>query len=117
MNRMRHAALFLSALLLVGLAAACGDGGSATSSGPTGGSGGTGGTGGSGGSGGTGGMPPAPSGPPGMETVSAGDFWYLPPGHAPIVEEDAEFVELSPPAQYDEVLAVLQRNAANAAAG
>ena len=50
------------------------------------------------------------------ETLQAGDFWYLPPGHAPMCEEDAEFVEFSPPEQYDEVLAVLLRNAAAASA-
>lgn len=46
------------------------------------------------------------------ETLGAGDLWYLPPGHTVIVDEDVEFVEFSPPAEHDEVLEVLQRNAA-----
>jgi hypothetical protein len=48
------------------------------------------------------------------ETLQAGDFFYMPPGHAPVVEEDAEFIEFTPPKEYDEVLAVLKRNAAAA---
>ena len=46
------------------------------------------------------------------EALGAGDLWYLPPGHTVVVEEDVEFVEFSPPGEYDEVLEVLQRNAA-----
>ena len=45
------------------------------------------------------------------ETLVAGDLWYLPPGHTVVVDEDVEFVEFSPPEEYDEVLEVLQRNA------
>ncbi|MDC0744349.1 hypothetical protein [Polyangium mundeleinium] len=79
MNRMKHGALYLSALLLWGMVAACGgDGSSTTPTGPTAGTGGGGGSGGTGGDGGTGGMPPVPPGPPGMETVSAGDVMKSP---------------------------------------
>ena len=46
------------------------------------------------------------------EMLAAGDLWYMPPGHTVIVDEDVEFVEFSPPEEYDEVLEVLQRNAA-----
>ena len=30
------------------------------------------------------------------ETVSAGDFIYLPPGHSAVAEEDTEFLEVTP---------------------
>lgn len=49
------------------------------------------------------------------ETLAAGDLYYLyylPPGHTVIAEEDVEFIEFSPPDEYDEVLAAVQRNAA-----
>jgi hypothetical protein len=46
------------------------------------------------------------------ETLQAGDVFYLPPSHVPIVEEDLEFFEVSPPAAADELLAALHRNAA-----
>jgi len=78
MNRLKHGALCFSALLFLGLVAACGDGGASTSTGSTSGTGGGGGSGGSGGSGGDGGMPPAEPGPPGMDIVSAGDVMKSP---------------------------------------
>ena len=40
----------------------------------------------------------------GEETLRAGDLFYLPPGHTPLVEEDAEFVEFSRPAEFQPVL-------------
>ena len=46
------------------------------------------------------------------ETLEAGDLWYLPPGHTVVVDEDVEFVEFSPPKEYDETLEVLRQNAA-----
>lgn len=49
------------------------------------------------------------------EVLAAGDLFYLPPGHTGLVEEDVEFVEFSPPAEHDEVLDVVKRNAAAAA--
>lgn len=78
MNRMKHGALYLSALLLLGMVAACGDGSSSTTPGSTAGTGGGGGSGGTGGEGGAGGRPPVPPGPPGNETVSAGDVMRSP---------------------------------------
>lgn len=48
------------------------------------------------------------------ETVEAGDLWYLPPGDTVIVDEDVEFVEFSPPREYDETLEILYQNAAQA---
>jgi hypothetical protein len=50
------------------------------------------------------------------EVLGAGDLFYLPPGHAPLVEEDVEFVEFSPPAEHDAVLDVVKANAAAAPA-
>jgi hypothetical protein len=41
---------------------------------------------------------------------------YIPPGHVPIVEEDIEFLEFSPPAEHEAVLDVVKRNAAAAGA-
>lgn len=52
-----------------------------------------------------------------VETLQEGDVFYLPPGHVPIVEEDLEFFEVSPPDQVDEVLAAFSRNVAAAAGG
>ena len=46
------------------------------------------------------------------EVLRAGDLFYLPPGHAPLVEEDTEFVEFSRPAEHEAVLEVVKRNAA-----
>ncbi len=51
----------------------------------------------------------------GEETLQAGDLFYLPPGHTPLVEEDAEFVEFSRPAEFQPVLDHLARAAASAA--
>ena len=38
------------------------------------------------------------------EVLQAGDLFYLPPGHTPLVEEDVEFVEFSRPAEHQPVL-------------
>jgi hypothetical protein len=51
----------------------------------------------------------------GEETIQAGDLFYLPPGHAPLVEEDVEFVEFSRPAEFQPVLDHLARAAEGAA--
>ena len=48
------------------------------------------------------------------EVMQAGDLFYIPPGHAPIVEEDIEFLEFSPPAKHEAVLDVVKRNVAAA---
>ncbi len=47
----------------------------------------------------------------GEETLQAGDLFFLPPGHTPLVEEDAEFVEFSRPAEFQPVLDHLARAA------
>jgi hypothetical protein len=48
------------------------------------------------------------------EYLTAGDLFYLPPGHTAFVEEDCLFVEFSPPADHTAVLDVVKRNAAAA---
>ena len=50
------------------------------------------------------------------EILSAGDLFYLPPGHTPYVEEACEFVEFSPPAEHQHVLDVITSNIAAAGA-
>lgn len=50
------------------------------------------------------------------EVPGAGDLFYLPPGHTPVVEEDCEFVEFSRPEEYQPVLEHVQAAAAAAAA-
>ena len=52
----------------------------------------------------------------GEEILTAGDLFYLPPGHSPFVEEDVEFVEFSPPAEHQAVLNTIQANIATASA-
>ena len=48
------------------------------------------------------------------EMLTAGDLFYMPPGHTGVVEEDVEFVEFSPPSEHEAVLDVIKRNAAAA---
>ena len=48
------------------------------------------------------------------EVLRAGDLYYLPPGHAAIVEEEFEAVEFSNPVAHEQVLDVVRRNAAMA---
>jgi hypothetical protein len=48
------------------------------------------------------------------EVLRTGDLYYLPSGHAAIVEEDFESIESSPPAAHEQVLDVIKRNAAKA---
>jgi hypothetical protein len=45
----------------------------------------------------------------GEEVLQAGDLFYLPPGHTPLVEEDIEFVEFSRPEEHQPVLDHVQR--------
>jgi ribosomal protein L16 Arg81 hydroxylase len=52
----------------------------------------------------------------GEEILRAGDLFYLPPGHTPLVEEDVEFVEFSRPTEHQAVLDVVERNLAAAGA-
>jgi hypothetical protein len=42
------------------------------------------------------------------EVISAGDAYYMPPGHIPVVEEDAEVIEFSPAGEYQKTMAALE---------
>jgi hypothetical protein len=44
------------------------------------------------------------------ETFVAGDAYYAPPGHLPVVTADTSIVEFSPSAELDATMAVVQRN-------
>jgi hypothetical protein len=46
------------------------------------------------------------------KVLEAGDLFYMPAGHTPLVEEDTEFVEFSPPAEHQPVLDHVARTAA-----
>jgi hypothetical protein len=46
------------------------------------------------------------------EVYEAGDAYYAPPGHIPVVEAGTEVVEFSPALEYSQTLAVLERNLA-----
>jgi hypothetical protein len=46
------------------------------------------------------------------EVVSAGDAYYLPPGHTTHFDEDTEIVEFSPKGEYQKTLEVAGRNVA-----
>jgi hypothetical protein len=48
------------------------------------------------------------------EIVSAGDAYYLQPGHLPLFLEDSEIVEFSPLGEYQETLEVVGQNIAAA---
>ncbi len=47
----------------------------------------------------------------GEEVISAGDVYYLPPGHNLICEEDGEVVEFSPQGRYQETMDAVADNA------
>src|SRR6476646_44710 len=51
------------------------------------------------------------------ESSEAGDAYYAPPGHIPVVTAGAEVVEFSPTDEYAKTQAVLARNLAAAQAG
>jgi hypothetical protein len=53
----------------------------------------------------------------GDETYAAGDAYYAPPGHIPVVTSGTEVVEFSPAEEYSRTLEVLARNFAAAQAG
>ena len=53
----------------------------------------------------------------GDEVLSAGDFYYLPPDHTGVAEEDTDFLEVTPPALQQEFLDMARRNLAGAQAG
>jgi hypothetical protein len=42
------------------------------------------------------------------EVVSAGEAYYLEPGHIPVVEEDLELIEFSPAGEYQKTMAALE---------
>lgn len=46
------------------------------------------------------------------ELLSAGDVYYLVPGHLPPFEEDSEVVEFSPKGEYQKTMEVAERNLA-----
>lgn len=47
-----------------------------------------------------------------QEVITAGEAYYLPPGHNVLVEEDCEIVEFSPKGEYQQTMAVATRNMA-----
>jgi quercetin dioxygenase-like cupin family protein len=51
------------------------------------------------------------------EVYEAGDAYYAPPGHIPVVSADTEIVEFSPTEEYSRTQEVLARNFAAAQAG
>jgi hypothetical protein len=46
------------------------------------------------------------------EVISAGEAYYIPPGHNVAVEEDCEVVEFSPKGEYQKTMEVAARNMA-----
>jgi hypothetical protein len=48
----------------------------------------------------------------GEETVQAGDVYYAPPGHTPVVTAGSEVIEFSPTGKYQETMEVVARNVA-----
>ena len=51
------------------------------------------------------------------EVLSAGDAYYLPPGHTTVFEEPTELVEFSPRGEYAKTMEIAARNAAAMQAG
>jgi hypothetical protein len=51
------------------------------------------------------------------EVYEAGDAYYAPPGHIPVVEAGTEGIEFSTAAEYAETLAVLEKNLSTLQAG
>lgn len=41
------------------------------------------------------------------EVISAGDAYYMAPGHVPVIEEDSKLVEFSPAGEYQATMAAL----------
>jgi hypothetical protein len=50
------------------------------------------------------------------ETFTEGDAYYAPPGHLPLITAGTSVVEFSPTTELDTVMAVLERNLAEAGA-
>jgi hypothetical protein len=53
----------------------------------------------------------------GEEVYEAGDAYYAPPGHVPVIAAGTELVEFSPTEQYARTMEVLGRNLAEMQAG
>ena len=49
------------------------------------------------------------------EVYAAGDAYYAPPGHIPVIEADTEIVEFSPAEEYGRTMEVVAKNLAAAA--
>ncbi len=45
------------------------------------------------------------------EVITAGDVWYMPPGHIPVVEADTENIVFSPAGEYQKVMTALRHPA------
>jgi hypothetical protein len=48
-----------------------------------------------------------------QEVYEAGDAYYAPPGHVPVIDAGTEIVEFSPTEQYNRTMAVAERNLAS----
>jgi len=48
------------------------------------------------------------------EVYAAGDAYYAPPGHIPVIDAGSEFVEFSPTGEYEKTMEVVARNLAAA---
>ena len=46
----------------------------------------------------------------GEETFEAGDAYYVPPGHTPVLYAGTEVVEFSPTEQLEQTMAVVTKN-------
>jgi hypothetical protein len=44
------------------------------------------------------------------EIINAGEVYFLPTGHVPVIEEDIEIVEFSPKGEYQKTMEVANRN-------
>jgi hypothetical protein len=51
------------------------------------------------------------------ETYAAGDAYYAPPGHVPVITAGTEIVEFSPTGEYERTMAVVGANLAALQAG
>jgi hypothetical protein len=47
------------------------------------------------------------------EVISAGEVWYMPPGHIPMTEEDVENVVFTLTGEYEKLMAAFARSAAS----
>jgi hypothetical protein len=48
------------------------------------------------------------------EVYAAGDAYYAPPGHIPVIDAGSEFVEFSPTGEYEKTMEIVARNLAAA---